>query len=377
MSISKARLDKVAQIHMGQAPSGDSYNNFEQGWPLVAGAGDFHGTEIRTKKHTTVAPKLSKPGDVLISIRASIGDLAIADKEYCIGRGVAAIRPDESMLDVRYLWNWLSHIRNELAGMGRGATFLQVSKADVSGLMIPLPNLEEQKRIAAILDEADKLRTNCYETNTLLDEMAFSIFDELFSAGRSRGSAVESRTWAKQKIKELGRITTGKTPPGSLNGMYGGEIPFITPGDLESGEPPIRKLTLQGVETVRTVKKGSLLVCCIGTIGKMAVAQEESSFNQQINAVEWFESITPSYGLFAMRQMKPHLIGKSSATTVPILNKSNFQELMIPVPPISVQLEFEERLSVIEDLAVKVKHELDLAEELFLSLQERAFNGEL
>ncbi len=120
----KGRLDKYCEIVMGQSPSGESYNYEAKGLKLIAGAGDFGEVYPSAKKYTTEASKISKYGDIVLGIRASIGDKVLSDGEYCLGRGVAGLRP-LSKLDARYLWHWLDHIRPILSAKSKGATFKQ------------------------------------------------------------------------------------------------------------------------------------------------------------------------------------------------------------------------------------------------------------
>lgn len=146
-----AALGEVCQITMGQAPPGSSYNDSGAGMPLIAGAGDFDGDHPEPKKFTTGVSKICAAGDIVLGIRASIGAKVWADREYCLGRGVAGLRA-KSHIDARYLWHWLSQSADALASKGRGATFLQVNRQDIGEMAVPVPPLEEQRRIAAILD---------------------------------------------------------------------------------------------------------------------------------------------------------------------------------------------------------------------------------
>lgn len=380
------RLAEVCDVVGGGTPKStvESFWNGPIAWITPADLSKNPAKHINSTIRTITNSGLESSGakllpanSVLLSCRAPIGLVAINSIPIATNQGFKNLVPDATKLDSNFLFWWLKANNAFLNSLGRGATFKEISKSIVQEIRIPLPPIDTQRRISKILDEADGIRVKRQQSLLLLEELAISIFEELFSTSINSQGARESEKWPLKKLKELGKISTGKTPPGSREGMFGSYIPFVTPGDLESGELPKRFLSLEGAETVKTVKEGALLVCCIGTIGKMLLAKEESSFNQQINAIEWFDSINPKYGLFAMRKIKPLMIAKSSATTVPILNKSHFQELMIPVPPIAAQLEFEERLNLIEDQAVKAKKQLDLATELFLSLQERAFKGEL
>lgn len=173
------RLDKVCEIIMGQAPSGAAYNTDGNGWPLLAGAGDFGESSPIPKKHTTQASKVSKVGDIVLGIRASIGRKVISDGEYCLGRGVAALRPGDS-LDARFLWHWLTRIDPELNAKAKGATFKQVNRDDIGELQIALLPLPEQRRIAELLDRVDALRAKRRGALARLDELAQSAFVDVF-----------------------------------------------------------------------------------------------------------------------------------------------------------------------------------------------------
>ncbi len=108
-------LSEICDIEMGQAPAGSSYNYDGEGYPLLAGAGDFGVDSPMATKYTTQPTKVSQPGDVLLCIRATVGDLNWSDKAYCLGRGIAGLRPRAGKLDRRYLWRCMEHVRPELA----------------------------------------------------------------------------------------------------------------------------------------------------------------------------------------------------------------------------------------------------------------------
>ena len=138
--ISVHRLDEVCEVVMGQAPKGTAYNNAGEGWPLIAGAGDFSGDRPLATKHTSEASKLSQRGDIVLGIRASIGEKVWADGVYCLGRGVAGLRAKPTV-DSRFLWHWLTHVEAQLAAKAKGATFKQVNRQDIGELEIRLPSL--------------------------------------------------------------------------------------------------------------------------------------------------------------------------------------------------------------------------------------------
>ena len=366
-------LSEVCNISMGQAPKGTSYNTAERGYPLIAGAGDFGDLAPVPTKHTDAPTKLSQPGDIVLCIRATIGDRNWSDREYCLGRGVAGLRAKKVALSQAYLWHWLDHAAPVLSAKGRGATFLQVSKADIASLRIPLPPLAEQKRIAGILDAADALRAKRREALAQLDTLLQSTFLDMFG-----DPVTNPMGWDVKPLKELGRVQTGATPPSKLDGMFGGEIPFVTPSDLkETWVEASRTVTSAGAAKSRTVSRGATLVSCIGAVGKMGKVGEASAFNQQINAVSWEECIADPVGLEMMRFFKAKLAHDAASTTLPILKKSRFEKLLLPVPPFDEQNRFAAIVESIEQQKARQCAHLAELDTLFTSLQARAFRGDL
>ena len=182
-------------------------------------------------------------------------------------------------------------------------------------LGLPLPPLPEQRRIAEILDKADALRAKRRAALAQLDTLTQSIFLDMFG-----DPATNPKGWPVGALRSLGRVTTGGTPPSAKEGMFDGAIPFITPGDLESGQPIKRTVTDAGAEASRTVDSGATLVCCIGaTIGKIGKSTVRSAFNQQLNAVEWGERVHAEYGcaVHALLQADNHCVGIFDNTANP------------------------------------------------------------
>lgn len=241
-------------------------------------------------------------------------------------------------------------------------------------LPVPMPPLVEQERIVKLLDEADELRKLRAQADKRTAELIPALFHEMFGDPLANG-----RGWPMKELRELGRVVTGSTPPSAKGGMFGGEIPFITPGDLESNtRKTMRYVTEDGAAEVRTVRAGSTLVCCIGaTIGKTDRAWERSAFNQQINSVEWQEEIEDDFGVVCMKQCSKLVVRQGSQTALPILKKSLFEKIRIPVPPKSLQLDFAQSVTEIREMESRQAASRKRLEELFQSMLYKAFEGEL
>lgn len=321
---------------------------------------------------------LLEPGDLLLSHINSvehIGKCALfegAPTPLVHGMNLLAMRPKRDLLFPRYaMWALKdpSFKKRIQKFVNKAVNQASISVTNLKKIEIPLPPLEEQKRIARMLDQADALR--CLRDRALhkLDTLQQAVFNEMF--GRVSAPAFE--------IRDLGRVLTGSTPSTKFPEYFDGDIPFITPGDLETDRAVARYLSEEGAEKSRTVERGATLVCCIGTIGKMGMATQRSAFNQQINAVEWSDRVLPEYGLYALRGIKNEIIhvGKGAATTLPIIKKSLFEKLRIRVAPLDRQEVFAKRIQTIERNSQIFADVLQAHSRLFDSLQHQAFRGDV
>lgn len=152
------RLDKVAEITMGQSPSSKNYNNEKFGLPLIQGNADIYERKSNPRIFTSQVTKKCRVGDILMSVRAPVGTVAKSHHIAVIGRGIAAIRPT---VNEGYLYQYLLSIEGAWSKVSQGSTFTAINGAELKKLLIPCPPLSEQKKIAEILstwDEAIELK---------------------------------------------------------------------------------------------------------------------------------------------------------------------------------------------------------------------------
>jgi len=318
-------------------------------------------------------------GDILIArmpdpigracIFPGVGQPAVTAVDVCI------VRVDPDVLDSRYLVHYpnSSQAFRQISGKASGSTRQRISRSNLGTIEIPLPPLEEQRRIAAILDKANGITLLQNDSKNAIELLPKSLFLSHFGDPR-----FSPYSWPQYALGELGRVVTGSTPPSSEHGMFEGTHPFVTPGDLGSGQVSKCSLTEAGARRSRSVRKGSALVCCIGaTIGKMDIAREDSAFNQQINAVECGDSVIGEFGIEALRFFKDAIATAGASTTLPILKKSAFEKLRIPVPPIDLQRDYCRRLDAINPYLARLQTAVQLGASLKQALMTKAFSGEL
>ena len=150
------RLGEVGEIIMGQSPASALVNQEGNGIPFLQGSAEF-GAKYPLPKNWIVKPlKLAPKNSILISIRAPVGDLNIADNVYCIGRGLSAIKVNNSKANNFFIWFVLHLYSDRLVKISQGSTFEAIGHNELNNFLIPLPPLSEQKRIAEILSQIDQ-----------------------------------------------------------------------------------------------------------------------------------------------------------------------------------------------------------------------------
>ena len=190
--------------------------------------------------------------------------------------------------------------------------------------------------------------------------------------------------WIFTTIGNLCSLVTGKTPSTKDLDNFGGGIPFAKPGDLDKTlllKQTEETLTQKGLFKVPTLPPNTILVSCIGNLGKKAILAQTGSCNQQINAILPSPYIDSKFIYYYIDIIKEWMIQHASATTVTILNKSKFQEAPIPVPPLAEQKrivkKIEELFAVIDKNIQKLEHTRQAFIQYRQSVLQQAFSGKL
>jgi type I restriction enzyme S subunit len=143
------RLKTVARIIMGQSPPSDECNIDGQGRPFLQGCAEFGDRYPTPVQFCPTAPKVSPAESILLSVRAPVGALNIADQEYGIGRGLCAIEPFRSHLDLDFTLHTIAVSRGQLLRIATGSTYDAVTVGEVGCMRLSFPPLAEQRQIVA------------------------------------------------------------------------------------------------------------------------------------------------------------------------------------------------------------------------------------
>jgi len=293
-------------------------------------------------------------------------------------QGFKSFVPAPDRLDARYLYHWLRAKRKHLEGLGNGATFKEVSKAVVSRIEIPLPPLDEQRRIAAILDQADDLRRKRREALERLQELNRLVFLDMFG-----DPIANPRRWPSLHLGNAGTLERGisKHRPRNDPALLGGAYPLVQTGDIANCDGYVRSYRATyselGLKQSRLWSVGTLCITIAANIGKTGILTFDACFPDSVVGFtpkgqvrtefiqQWFGFIQP-----ALEKDAPQFAQKN-------INLAILRELPVPIPPIDLQGAFAARIAEIDKLKAHHRAHLAKLDALFASLQHRAFRGEL
>lgn len=197
------KLGDVCELIMGQSPPSSSYINEPRGLPFFQGKADFGKISPIPRFWCFEPIKIAEVGDILISVRAPVGPTNIVDVQCCIGRGLAAIRPNQDS-ERDFIHAALRLYENKLVSLGSGSTFEAIGRKDLETLKIPLPPLSEQKRIAAILNEQMEAVEKARKATEAQLEAAKALPAAYL---RAVFESEEANSWERRKLGDVCRVT--------------------------------------------------------------------------------------------------------------------------------------------------------------------------
>lgn len=337
---------------------------------------------------SSCAAQLLPPRSVLMSSRAPIGLVAINTEPMATNQGFKSLMPDRAKVFEGYLYHWLAANTAYLQSLGNGATFKEVSKAVVQRIEIPLPPLDEQRRIAGILDAADALRRRRREALALLDTLPGAIFAEMFEDllyGKGRNAE-------PTPLSDVAYIQSGITKGRKLKpGDETAETPYLAVANVQD-----KRLALENVKTIEATEKereryalaiGDLLLTEGGDpdkLGRGTIWNEEipgAIHQNHIFRVRVTDaSVQPVFlsHLLSSPYGRGYFLRMAKQTTgIASINKTQLSAFPAILPERERQIEFVDWLTSFENAKGPIIRHLADLESLFASLQARAFAGEL
>lgn len=259
----------------------------------------------------------------------------------------------------------------------RNDGLLNINSENFFSCYIPVPPLDEQKKIADILSLWDKAIQQTKDLIAYKETQKKGLMQNLLT-GKKRLHGFNEK-WKTYTLKEVGQIITGKTPNTNKEEYYGNDILFITPTDINSKytTKTERSLTKIGVKYSKFIPKHSVLVTCIASIGKNTINQEDCTINQQINAIIPNDSNYYEYLYYHLTFNTPYILTFAGKSATAIINKSTFEEIDITIPLLDEQKAIADILSKADEEINLLHKQLDLYTEQKKGLMQNLLTGKV
>lgn len=354
-------FNEVCTLTMGQSPDSSTYNTQQIGLPFYQGNADFGKINPTPRVWCFSPKKVAQKDDILISVRAPIGDLNIAIEECGIGRGLACIHiNDKNQCDLTYLFHFLLSKAQFLQEKGTGSTFKAINKDSLLGLVIPIPSIEEQNIISNDLIAVHKLIDWKKSQLIALDELVKSRFIEMFGNVKT----------FKPLMELTSKITDGShNPP---KGIEFSEYLMLSSQNIhdELTLKDVRYLSKEDfeIENRRTnIEDGDVLLTIVGTIGRTYVVKngEKYTFQRSVGVIKPKQDILN--GVFLSIYLKtPQAIVQLEAsghgTSQKGIYLNDIKKLIVPIVDIGLQNEFADFVKLI-----------DKSKFVYLSIQDTSY----
>ena len=347
----EVKLEDIIEIEMGQSPKSEFYNQTGEGLPFLQGNRTFGDKYPYFDTYCTENKKIANKNDVIMSVRAPVGDLNIAQTQISLGRGVCAMRLKGEQ-NSNYLFYLMKHNIKEMINRESGTVFGSVNKKDILGLDVKITNNKlEQKAIAHILSTLDdKIEVN-NQINKTLENMAQAIFKQWFVDFEFPNEDGEPY---KSSGGEMVESELGMIPKGWEVGVLGDII------SISSGKRPKKKskepyeefvIPLIGASsTMGYVKEYNYFepIIIIGRVGTHGVVQRFkdkvwASDNTLVIKSEYYEYVHQLLGLIDYASL-------NRGSTQPLITQTDIKNVRILIPYKSILNQYEELVGKLYEL---------------------------
>lgn len=380
--------DVCLRVTSGGTPSRRESAFYEGGvWPWVKTQELQDGWIDDTEEHitedavATSSAKVLPANTVLLAMYgATVGQLGILRRSMTCNQACCALIADLNKADFRFLYFQLLQIRPELKSLATGAAQQNLSGAVIKSLRLPFPPIQEQRAIAKILGALDeKIELNRRSSETL-EAMARALFKAWFvdfepvrakMEGRwERGQSLpglpahlydlfperlaESELgeipegWEMQPLSKLLTIIGGGTPKTSIEDYWGGEIPWFSVVDTPPASNVFvvateKNITAQGLagSSARLIPKGTTIISARGTVGNLAIAGCDMTFNQSCYGLRGTGGGGDYFVYLTSQQMVDQLKSMAHGSVFSTITRQTFEAIQRPVPPPGVLTAFE------------------------------------
>ena len=314
---------------------------------------DMSSYKVVEPRQFAYGPVTSRNGDKVSIALYKDDEKAIVSQAYT----VFEVKNKQELLP-EYLMMWFR--RPEFDRYARfkshGSAREIFSWEEMCDVELPVPPIGQQQKIVSEYEAITRRILLNEQIITKLEETAQALYRKMFVDGIDKNHLPEG--WRMGIISDFGDVITGKTPSSNASEDFGMDMPFITPGDfqyyIKFAMGSERGLSVSGYRRLKNkiLPERSVIVTCIGSdMGKVAIASERCVTNQQMNSIIVKEKIYSDYLYYCLSIMKEKLKGMAvGSSTMPLLNKSDFEKIAIVIPAKSSLYAFDTKVSSVNKL---------------------------
>ena len=347
--IKKVKLGDICEVRGGYAFKSIDFQ--KQGIPVIR-ISNISDNSVLLDDKTVFVDSVSQDmlqkysihkGDILVALSgATTGKFGIyeEDTEALLNQRVAKLIPS-NLINNLYLYYYLNTLRSIILQRAMGVAQPNISPKEIEDMIIFLPLLETQIKIAQILDQARRLIDKRKEQIALLDELVQSVFYDMFG-----DPVLNNKGWKTRKLEEVAKINMGQSPKGDTYNTDGIGIPLLN-GPTEFG----KRFPIEKQWTVSPTKKCSpndILFCVRATVGKMNFADKEYCIGRGLAAIQPTTGISHEFLYFVLKMNTPVLIASSNGSTFVNIKKEQLSNILVFDTPQILQNEFMEKVNKIE-----------------------------
>lgn len=308
-----------------------------------------------------------KKGELLVSWSATIDVFVWNGENAALNQHIFRVVPNQDVVDVNYLRHSLKNSLEKMMKYLHGSTMKHINRREFLATTIPLPPLDDQKRIADILDKADEIKHESGKSLILRKEIVQSLFYDMF------GDPISNpKNWNVVNLGDLGKWRSGGTPSRNNPEYYSGEIPWFSSGELNDifVDKTKEKITSKAIENsaAKIIPIGSIMLGMYDTAAlKSTITTMPCACNQAIAFSKLDEKIANSVFIYFLIQLgKEHFRRLQRGVRQKNMNLAMIKAIQIPLPPLELQEKFTQYVDFLE----KLPNSIELATNNSLSITQ-------
>jgi type I restriction enzyme S subunit len=341
-------LDAIAEVVMGQSPDGKTYNQDGKGLPFMQGSAEFGEHNPAPEKWCSDPKKVAEPGDLLLSVRAPVGDTNFADQRIAVGRGLSIIRANKESRTAFIRLVIQFNVTELIASSGSGM-FASITGKNLKEFKVNLPPLPEQRRIVDLISSVDSYIEGLQRQLESAKGSRNAVLHELLTAGGDG--------WVETTLGEVAEVIGGGTPSTTIGEYWDGDIVWLTPTEITSQDgkvvsDSIRKITDLGFKNsgAQMLPMDSVILTSRASVGFVALAGKELCTNQGFQSLIPKPTVLSKFLMFWIQQNRSEFESRSAGSTFKEISKSNVKSIKLLLPPLPEQKRIVDMVNTIDEV---------------------------